>query len=87
MGKLKIHCFECGGSWKVDFMEDWKSRKARTCPICRSYVDIQIWNKQVIPAFCMMQDANMEILKDAGGYGTPAFSVDFKADKLTGREN
>ena len=39
-------------------------------------------NKQIIPAYCAMYDANLELLKDHTGYHTPLFEVSYESATL-----
>ena len=80
MGILRIHCDSCGGQWEVYGSGDFHSRAARTCPHCGQRIDGQTWEKQILPAFGGMMDANRELLKDHSGYHAPLFTVDYVAD-------
>lgn len=81
MGYIKIHCAECRRRWAVYARDDWKADAARTCPHCGAQIDPQTWEKQVLPAFGMMGDANRELFKDHTGYHAPLFRVDYIASK------
>lgn len=87
MGYLKIHCAGCRRSWEVYSRDDWKTDAARTCPHCGAQIDLQTWEKQVLPAFGMMGDANCEIIKDHMGYHTPLFRVDYISDNFIERKS
>lgn len=76
MGYLKLHCHVCGKAWEVYS----KDESGRTCPRCRAKMDGQDWERQVLPAFNMMQDANRELHKTHTGYKTPYFTVDYIED-------
>ena len=80
MAYMKIHCGYCGGAWEVYHRDDWKDDHARTCPHCSQKIDRQTWNKQVLPAFGAVQDANAELLKDHTGQHLPLFMLDVIAD-------
>lgn len=77
MGYLKIHCGSCGGSWEVYGRDDWKQKAARTCPHCFERIDGQDWERQILPAFGAMMDANRELMKTHSGYNAPLFRVDY----------
>lgn len=79
MGVLKINCGYCGGSWEV-YSRDMKYDKARTCPHCLQSVERQTWDKQILPAFGMLDDANRELFKDHTGYHKTLFSVSYEPD-------
>ena len=80
MGYLRIHCDYCGGTWDVYGHSNFHERAARTCPHCQQRIDGQTWEKQILPAFGGMMDANRELLKDHSGYHAPLFTVDYVAD-------
>ena len=80
MGYLRIHCDYCGGTWDVYRHSNFHERAARTCPHCQQRIDGQTWEKQILPAFGGMMDANRELLKDHTGYHSPLFTVDYIAD-------
>ena len=80
MGILRIHCDSCGGQWEVYGSGDFHARTARTCPHCGQRIDGQTWEKQILPAFGGMMDANRELIKDHTGYHSPLFTVDYIAD-------
>lgn len=48
-------------------------------------IDTQTWEKQIIPAFASMDDANRELEKDHSGYHTPLFDVSYTAGKTAER--
>lgn len=80
MGFLRIHCDYCGGTWDVYGRDDWNETRSRTCPHCQSKIDGQDWEKQIVPAFGAMQDANRELIKTHTGYHAPLFTVDYIED-------
>lgn len=82
MGMLKIHCGYCGQTWEVYARSDYHRHAIRTCPHCDSKIDGQTWEKQILPAFLSMCDANRELVKDHTGYGQPMFTVDFIEDRI-----
>lgn len=80
MGLLRIHCDSCGGSWEVYGRDDWKDARCRTCPHCLAEIDAQDWQKQILPAFAALADANRELMKTHTGWGDPLFTVDYIED-------
>lgn len=82
MGLLRIHCHSCGGTWEVYGRDNWKEDNSRTCPYCHEKIDGQDWNKQILPAFGAMMDANRELMKTHSGYDASLFAVDYIADPL-----
>lgn len=76
-GYVRIHCAQCRRRWAVYERDDWKADTARTCPHCGAQIDAQTWERQVLPAFGIMGDANRELIKDHTGYSTPLFRVDY----------
>lgn len=82
MAFLRIHCDVCGGSWEVYRRDVWTNDKMRQCPHCLSKIDRQTWERQIIPAFAMVDDANAELYKDATGYHASLFSFDVIADHI-----
>ena len=80
MGYVSIHCDYCGGTWDVYGHSNFHERAARTCPHCQQRIDGQTWEKQILPAFGGMMDANRELIKDHTGYHSPLFTVDYIAD-------
>ncbi len=85
MGYLKIHCHNCGGTWEVYGRDNWKSDTARQCPHCFNSIDRQTWERQIIPAFAGMEDANRELVKDHSGYNAPLFSLNYTAGETAER--
>lgn len=80
MGFLRIHCNYCGGTWDVYGRDDWNETRSRTCPHCQTKIDGQDWEKQIVPAFGAMLDANRELIKTHTGYHAPLFTVDYIED-------
>lgn len=89
MGYLKIHCHYCGGTWEAYKRNIVSRDNAHTCPHCFKSIDGQTWEKQIIPAFHTLDDANRELIKDHTGYHTPLFEVSYEADSVfrNGYEN
>lgn len=56
--------------------------RPENAPHCSHAIDEQTWNKQIIPAYCAMYDANLELLKDHTGYHTPLFEVSYESATL-----
>lgn len=84
MGLLNIKCGYCGGTWQVYGRDQWRERRARTCPHCGSAVERQTWEDQVLPAFGQMMDANRELLKLHTGYHGVLFQVNYEEDAYWG---
>jgi len=82
MAYLRIHCEVCGGTWEVYHRDDWKDHRARQCPHCFSKIDRSTWEREVVPAFNSVQDANAELFKDHTGQHVPLFTFDVIADHL-----
>ena len=80
MAFLRIHCDYCGGTWDV-YKRDIKTEDARKCPHCFQKIDAQTWKKHIIPAFGTVEDANMELVKDAYNH-LPLYSFDVIANHL-----
>lgn len=76
MGYLKIHCDRCGGAWEV-YAHQVKDERANQCPHCFWEIDRQTWERQIVPAFCALDDANRELAKDSIGYHAPFFWVEY----------
>lgn len=88
MAFMRIHCGYCGQPWEIYGRDNWKSDAARTCPHCQSKIDRQTWERQVLPAFGSVQDANAELIKDHVGNNSPLYTVDFIEDRIfDGRQN
>lgn len=79
MGYMKITCHHCGGKWEV---YPQTINGGRTCPHCSKTIDRQTWEKQVVPAFHALDDANRELVKDHTGYHTTLFEISYKADSV-----
>ncbi len=80
MGMLKIHCGCCRQTWDLYNRGDYHRHVKRTCPHCGSKIDGQTWEKQILPAYGAMLDANRELIKDHTGYGQPIFTIDYIED-------
>lgn len=89
MGYMRIKCHYCGGSWEVYGRSVTNGDYARTCPHCFKAIERQTWEKQIVPAFHALDDANRELVKDSSGYNTPLFEVSYEADSVfrNGYEN
>lgn len=81
MAILRIHCRSCGGKWEVYSRDNWKSDNARKCPHCNREIPRDLWERDVIPAFCEVVDANAELLKDHTGNRRPLFYFDVISNK------
>ena len=57
MAYLKIYCDYCGQTWEV-YRRSMNDEHSRECPHCGSRIDDQTWRNQVVPALCMVSDAN-----------------------------
>lgn len=79
MAFLRIYCDYCNQKWDV-YERSMKDEKSRVCPHCLSEIDRQTWNRQIIPALCMVSDANKELIKDHLGYHRPIFQIDVIED-------
>lgn len=82
MAYMRIYCGDCGGTWEIYGRDDWKNDKARECPHCFSKIGRHTWEKQVIPAFAAVSDANRELYKDSTGYNKPLFTINIIADHV-----
>lgn len=82
MAYMKIHCGYCGQKWEIYERDDFNHWKARTCPHCGSKIDEQTWQRQILPGFGQIADANRELMKDHTGYHIPLFTVDVIADHI-----
>lgn len=82
MGYLKIHCKNCRKSWAVYHRDNWHDERARQCPFCYSEIDKDLWEREIIPAFGAMSDANREILKNYTGFPDKSmFLIDYRANR------
>lgn len=81
MGHLKIKCDNCGSEWIV-YHRDIKNRTAKTCPMCGESIDGQTWEKQVLPAFAAMEDANRELFKAHTGFHGTLYTVSYEPDVI-----
>lgn len=82
MGKLLIHCDECGSDWFVYHRDNWKDWKARTCPVCGESIDPGTWERSVLKAFGEMEDANIELEKDFTQSDGSYFRVSYIPDAV-----
>ena len=76
---LHIRCGVCGCKWDVYSRDNWKDDRARQCPHCFAEIDREVWNREIIPAFGSMMDANRELVKEHTGYNKPLFKVEVRA--------
>lgn len=76
MGYLQIICDHCRKHWDV-YNRNMNEESARICPRCMRSVDEQTWNRFVLPAFGMMDDAGRELMKDSLNH-SPLFRVDYR---------
>ena len=77
MGYMRVKCKACRGRWEV-YPAQINSDTASTCPHCGATVDRQTWERQIMPAFGQLEDANRELVKDFIGYaGQTLFTVDY----------
>ena len=81
MSYLRIHCEACGGVWEVYHRDNWNNDKARQCPHCFAEIDRKTREKEVLPAFGAVHDANAELHKDHTGYDKPLFYFDVMTDR------
>lgn len=81
MGYLIIHCGACGLSWEL-YHRDLYSKLHRECPHCGKVIDEQTYERQILPAWGAMIDANTELFKDHTQEHRAIFTVDFKADHI-----
>jgi DNA-directed RNA polymerase subunit RPC12/RpoP len=80
ISRLKIHCYGCGTTWTIQEGEDWKNEKTRTCPGCGKRIDATIWERDLLPGFLSLADANRELEKDSIGFSDiPHFIVNCEA--------
>lgn len=84
MGFLRIHCKHCGNIWHVYSRDNWRKDTFRTCPFCFTEIDAGLWEKQILPAFGAMSDANRELIKHSRGYNTGSFRVDYVSNPVGG---
>lgn len=64
MGRLRIYCGNCKNYWEVYSRDDWKSWRARTCPVCSAEVNSSIWEENILKGFGELEDGNRELLKE-----------------------
>ena len=78
MGYMRIRCHECGGAWEV-YPYNFKDDHLRVCPHCYKEIDRQTWQRQILPAYGALEDANRELVKDHTGYpGVALFTVTYQ---------
>lgn len=82
MAYMRIHCDYCGQKWEIYERDNFNHWKARMCPHCGSKIDEQTWQRQILPGFGQIADANRELMKDHTGYHRPLFTVDVIADHI-----
>ena len=82
MGYMSIHCGNCGNGWEIHEGDNWNDDKARECPYCCNKIDFQTWNREVIPAFGSVADANRELFKNHTGYNETLFRFDVISDPI-----
>lgn len=76
MGYLQIKCAHCRKRWAV-YNRNMNEESARSCPRCFKTIDEQTWNRFILPAFGMMDDANRELIKDNLD-NSPLFGVEYR---------
>lgn len=87
MGMLRVKCLACGQSWEV-YRHNKQYGAARTCPHCGERIDAKTWEENVLVAYDMMQEANLELMQDHVNYHKPIFQVEYWEDSLfPGYEN
>lgn len=79
MGHLIVRCDNCGTRWNI-YHRDIKNRNAKTCPMCGESINQQTWEKELLPAFGALEDANRELFKDHTGYHGTLFTVGYEPD-------
>lgn len=80
MGRLKIHCCNCGCEWDVYHRDNWKDWKSRTCPSCGEEIDPETWENQILNAFGEMEESNIELQKDHDQQHKTMFLVGYMPD-------
>lgn len=80
MAMMRIKCSYCQGHWEIYERDKWNADDKRICPHCGSKIDIQTWQRHILPAFATFMDANKELVKDCLGHRITRFSVDFIED-------
>lgn len=81
MAYVKLHCETCGGEWEV-YGRDIKDDKARQCPHCTAKIDRQMWEREVIPAYEAVKEANAALFTENACRHRPLFTFDVVADHL-----
>lgn len=74
---MRIKCGICNKAWEVYHRDNWKADTARTCPRCGAEVNKSTWEYDILPAFNMANDAELEICKERTG---AAFSISYMPD-------
>lgn len=82
MGFLRIYCGSCRQTWDIYSRDDYHDWKAMTCPHCFEQIDPGLWEKQILPAFGAMEDANRELRKEQEQYGGKPFSISYHPGNL-----
>lgn len=82
MAFLRIYCNECGGKWEIYRRDNWNDETARQCPHCFLQINRDVWEKEILPAFNAVHDANAELFKESTGYSKPLFSFDVVTNRL-----
>ena len=82
---LKITCGECGRQWTVTESDNPTGKNI--CPDCGGKIDLQTWEKSLMPAFGYAKDTEKELIKAHTGYQTPLYSVDIISDSLPDKNN
>lgn len=72
---MRIYC-ECGTVWTIEQGDNWRADTMRQCPNCHAQIDRDIWEREILPAFGAVADANAELQKDSLGYHRPRFDFD-----------
>ncbi len=85
MAYLRIYCDYCGQKWDV-YQRNMKDDSSRVCPHCMAEIDPQTWVRQIVPALCMVADANQELFRDHLEYHKPVFTFDVKEDYYFSRK-
>lgn len=80
MAFIRVHCDYCGGQFEI-YKHNLKGEFARECPHCFQRIDRQTWEREVLPAFAAVEDANAELYKDHCDR-KPLFSFDVIANHI-----
>ena len=77
MGKLRIHCGDCGETWEIESRDDGNYQDdLRTCPGCGESIDFGTWEK-VINAFDGITEASDELAFDHESLHQTLFTIDY----------